>query len=234
MSPGVLGWEGVRIHFVEDGTSPGNLLGPLADLVPVTILGLTPGDEIVEFSLRFQFDLQLGNVMVLGIAKLSQQDGVNNFADLFRCPLHRSGIHRDVEHDDLRRYAGVDEIDPFPDPPVIHLVLEQLAGRFSQNIPVSQNVSQILGKGRLTGTEEPGDPDTYPFVRLLWSVCNTSQYFAILVLDPVRSNVLRDLRVDGLFVSLVDFDDFFDFLCQVTRQKVSNCLHHSLPYILTR
>ena len=64
-------------------------------------------NPVRQLALGFEFDLQLGDVEVLGVAEFPQQDGVHQLGDPLR-DLAGVPLLGDLEEDDLGREPGVD------------------------------------------------------------------------------------------------------------------------------
>src|SRR5262249_4814449 len=84
--------RGIRVRFDLDElrTRPGNPLGTFADHLPFLLVQLLAGlDEFIELAFGLQFDLKLGDVEVLGVVQVPQQDDVQEL----RNPLcHSPGV----------------------------------------------------------------------------------------------------------------------------------------------
>ena len=80
-----------------------DLLCALSDDLPVPCAEVWQSrDELVELSFRLQLDLQLGDVQVLGVAQLAQEDVYISSA-IRSVTLRVSALLGDLEEDDLGR-----------------------------------------------------------------------------------------------------------------------------------
>ena len=67
-------------------------------------------DELVELALALQFDLQFGDVEVLGVVKFAEQDCVHQLGDPLG-DLPGVPLLGDLEEDDLGGKSAVDRVE---------------------------------------------------------------------------------------------------------------------------
>ncbi|OPY57476.1 MAG: hypothetical protein A4E49_00030 [Methanosaeta sp. PtaU1.Bin112] len=142
---------------------------------------------------------------------MGEKSPVDDLCNLLISALYLLGLG-DVKHDHLCRQPLVNEIHKFADSSVLELILEEVAVSAVQYCRIGQYIAQILGKGRLAGAKETGDPDSYAFMRLGWSFSYCFQERPVVILDPVCSHILRNLRVDCLLIQLVHLNYLFNDL----------------------
>jgi hypothetical protein len=214
-----------RVEVVQDGTGPGELLRPLADHPPVELVDrLARLDELVELALALKLDLQLGDVEVLGVAQLPEQDRVHQLGDPLG-HLPRVPLLGDLEEDDLRRHLQVDQVEQLADLLLADLPLEEGGEVLAEHPAVLEGVAEVLGERTLARAEEPGDPDPHALGRLGGGLGDGLQELAVLVPDAVGGDVLGDLGVDRRLVGLIDLDDLLDLAAEVTGEQLADRLH---------
>ena len=166
MRPRICRGIGRRVEVVQHGAGTCNPLGTRPDDGPVSLVeGLAEFDEILEPPFRFEFDLQFGDVPLLGVTKLPEEDDVHQLGDPLRDP---SGVLLlgDLEKYDLGRDLGVDQVQEVSSPFVIQLPLEEPRKVLAQNLRVLQSIAEVLGERTFARAEEARDPDAYALVRL--------------------------------------------------------------------
>ena len=86
---------------MQNGARTGQFLRPGPDCFPVFVQQrLAGGDELRQFAFGFEFDFQFGDVEVLGVAKLTQEDGVHQLGNPLR-DLPGVGLLGHFKEDDL-------------------------------------------------------------------------------------------------------------------------------------
>ena len=139
---------------MKHGAGSGKPLCSLADLLPILVVEfLAGGDELVQPAFGLQFNFKLGDVEVLGVAQFPQHDRVHQLGDPLR-DLAGIPFLGDLEEDDLRGEAGVDQVQELGHPLVFDLLLEQRGEWLAADRSVLQGIAQVLGKRTLATTEE--------------------------------------------------------------------------------
>src|SRR5262249_40791109 len=92
-----------------------------------------------------QLDLQLGDVEVLGIAQLPEQDRVHQLGDPLG-DLAGVPLLGDLEEDDLAGELLIDEPEILASSPVIELSLEERGEVVAEHSPVLKGVAKVLGE----------------------------------------------------------------------------------------
>jgi hypothetical protein len=172
-------------------------------------------DELAEFALGFELDLQFCDVEVLGVVELSQQDGVHQLGNALR---HLTGIalFGDLEENDFGGSLSVDEVEQVADTLVLDLLLEKIGEVLAQECLVLKREAEVLGEGAFPRPEEARYPDADTFIRIGRGVGDSLEQSVVLLADAVGGDVFGDLVVDGLLVCLIDLDDLLDLTAEVT------------------
>jgi hypothetical protein len=204
------------VNGVQHGARPGKSLGPFTNNPPRSAVHvLTASDERVELPLGFQLDFQLGHVEIFGIIQLAKHNRVDELRDTLSDPAGVLFLG-DVKENDFRREARGDEVKQIGHLGRIDLLLEEIGEWMSAHRCVLEGIAEVLGEGTLTRTEEARDPHTDALVWLGRCFGDRLQQHGVLIADAVGRDVFGDLRIDRLFVGLVDLDDLLDLPGQVS------------------
>jgi hypothetical protein len=166
MRPRVRRIVGFAIKLVEYGAGTRELLSALANDGPLNAVEFFAGlDELAEFALGFELDLQFCDVEVLGVVELSQQDGVHQLGNALR---HLTGIalFGDLEENDFGGSLSVDEVEQVADTLVLDLLLEKIGEVLAQECLVLKREAEVLGEGAFPRPEEARYPDADTFIRI--------------------------------------------------------------------
>jgi hypothetical protein len=154
MRPRICRGIGRRIEVVQDGAGTSNPLSTRPDNSPVShVEGLAEFYEVWEPPLGFEFDLQFGDVPLLGIAEFPEEDDVHQLGDPL-CDPSSVLLLGDLEEYDLGRDLGVDQVEQVSRPFVIQLPLEEPRKVLIHDLRVLQGITEVLGERTLTGAEE--------------------------------------------------------------------------------
>ena len=142
--PRVGRWIRVRIKCVQDRTRPGKPLCSLPNDAPLLAVNLfTSGDELLQLAFRFELDLELSDVKVLGIVEFPEQNSIDELG----YPLMAGVLLlANIKEDGLCWIPSVDKVNQIRNLIVSNLFFEQHREVMSQDLSVFQGVSKVLGK----------------------------------------------------------------------------------------
>jgi len=201
---------------MKDCAGTRDLLRALAHHLPVLAVQLLAGsDEIIQPALGLQFDFQLRDVEVLGIAQFAEQHRVHQLRDPLR-HLASVALFGDLEEDDLAGKPGIDRIEQVSDALVRDLLLEHRGKPFAHDFGVLQGQTEVLGERAFPGAEEARDPHAELPLQVSGRFRYGLEKLGILVPNTVGGDVLGDLVMHGLLIRLIDLDDLFDLAFQVS------------------
>ena len=105
----------------------------------------TFGDELFQLTFRFELDLKLSDVEVLGVIEFPQQRRIDELG----YPLGDAAsilLLGNVEEDDFGWIPSVDKVNQIRNLLITNLLFEQCCEVLSQDLSVFQGVSEVLGK----------------------------------------------------------------------------------------
>ena len=165
--------------------------------------------ECFELSSRFQSNLQLGQVEVTSVTKSVEEVAIEDLGQHLVAGAD-APVGRDVENHRPGGDLLADGLDEHLDARVADLLREPIARASAHDLPILDSEPEKLGEAGFTGTEETGDPDADPLMRLVRGLAVSFEDGEIVFLDRTGRDILADLVAEDFLLDLVDFDDLFD------------------------
>src|SRR5262249_9401158 len=105
---------------------------------------------------------------------------------------------------------------------------EQIGSAVAREHSILERETEVLGKARLTGSEEARYPDTDALVRLVRRFRVALEDRAVVRANGIGCDVLGELLTDELLIGLVALDDFLDVPLYVGCEEVFDQIgcHH--------